>query len=110
MPKHDFHDAKIYDGLYLQDFVICQHESRIYRKLTQANRSQILESNRELRKSPGALRDLKAGRFTLSIPYLDYENLKRKYPVLAHGDPEQVKRFYDWFEKSPESLPYRVQG
>lgn len=103
-------DRKIYDGLYLEDFRVCAHEDKIYRKLTQPNRDLILNRNAELRKNPGVIRDLSFARHTFSIPKIDFEILKKKYPVLVDGDADSQRKFYVWFLGQSESLPYRVQA
>ncbi len=103
-------DADIYDGLYLEEFRVCAHEDKIYRRLSQPSRDLILNQNAELRKNPGVIRDLSFARHTFRIPKIDMEVLKKKYPVLVDGDADAQRKFYVWFLGQSESLPYRVQA
>jgi len=97
------------DGVFNLHLKNVPHEDRVYRNLTQPTRNIILNRNKELRKNPGAIRDLSFGRQALSIPLADYEILKRKYPVLVNGSNAEKMKFYHKFIKSTESIPYRVQ-
>lgn len=103
-------DADFYDGLYLEEYRVCAHEGKIYRRLSQPDRDLILKRNAELRKNPGVIRDLSFARHTFSIPKIDFEILKQKYPVLVDGDADSQRKFYVWFLRQSESLPYRVQA
>ena len=103
-------DLILTSGPFREHFKTQPHEDRLYRKMDQPSGDAILEHNNELRKNPGAISDLTFGRHMLSIPLADWEMLKRKYPVLAHGDVESQRRFMNAFIRSSESIPYRVQG
>lgn len=72
-------------------------------------RPLILDTVAELRKcEPMADRE-GLGRWALSIPQLDWLELRGKYPELASHDPVIKSRAYARFINSPESLPYRVR-
>ncbi len=77
---------------------------------TFANRNNAMEFLKELRRNPEALRNTQDGRLTLSIPPADFEILKAKYPVIRTGASYERKRFWAWFLKQSESLPYRVRA
>lgn len=102
-------DADVMDDVLLTKFRYCAHEQKLYRQFSQPDRALILERNKRLRNNPDALNDLSFGQQALSIPVVDYEELKVKYPVLEYGDAEQRNAFYKRFIKSAESLPYRVR-
>ena len=102
-------DKVIYTDGYKLDYRVCPHEGKVYRKLTQPDRDLILNRNVELRKNKGALNDLSFGRQMFSVPFEDYEHLKRKHPELRSNDTQTRSDFWIRFLKSPESLPYRVQ-
>lgn len=102
-------DADIHDDVWLSQYRVCPHEQKLYRKLTQPTRNLILNRNAELRKCPGAVKDMGFARQSLSIPVEDYEMLKKKYPVLVNGSNAERTKFYKKFIKSSESLIYRVQ-
>lgn len=50
------------------------------------------------------------GRAELEIPFIQLENLKRRYPELGSTDQETKTRAWKKFAASPESAPYRVRG
>lgn len=102
-------DHTITDGVFEKQFKTQMSEGRLYAHLTQPSRDVILTRNAELRKNPGMIKDLSFGRFHLSIPLIDYETLKRKYPVLVQGSNDEKKAFYKKFIRSTESIPFRVQ-
>ncbi len=97
------------DGVLVTQLRHCPHEDRLYRNFVQPDRPLILQRNANLRKNPSALNDLSFGRQELSIPTVDYEALKKKYPVLVQGSNAERTAFYQRFIKSSESLPYRVR-
>jgi hypothetical protein len=69
----------------------------------------ILETNAELRKcEPMADRD-GLGRWALSVPFLKWVELRRKFPALASTDAEVKSRAWRSFIASADSLPYRVR-
>ena len=63
----------------------------------------------ELRRNPGVIRDMPNARMALSIPPLEFEKLKLKYPVLVNGSTAERKAFMNKFIRSSESKPYRVK-
>jgi hypothetical protein len=70
----------------------------------------ILETNAELQKmEPMADRE-GLGRWALSVPMLEMENLRRKYPALRSRDPMERSRAWLKFIASDESKPYRVRA
>jgi hypothetical protein len=74
----------------------------------QPNRAAILKQNRELRKSPDAVRTTSFGKLELDIPITDWKVLGKFFPGLddpSHPDHKwQMRRFL----KSPASDPYRI--
>jgi len=102
-------DHVVADGVFEAEFKTQKSEGRLYRHLTQPSRNIILSRNAELRKNPGSIKDLSFGRFHLSIPLIDYEVLKVKYPVLKNGSNAERTAFYKRFIRSTESIPFRVQ-
>lgn len=88
------------------------HEGKLYSRLVMSTsiRNAILERNKELQRTPGALRDLSHGRWALSIPELDHYYLCKKYPDLISPDHHTRNRALAKFMASSESAPYRVQA
>ncbi len=80
------------------------------RLATFANRNEAMTFLKELRRNPQALRSTQDGALALSIPPADMLILQAKYPVLKVGGSYEKKRFWAWFLKQSESLPYRVRG
>lgn len=73
-------DYTINDGVLRADYVYCNHDDTFTRALTQPTEDLILDRNRELRKNPGALRDLECGRQIASIPLnIYYKALRDGY-------------------------------
>ena len=108
-------ELKIKDQSWIDDGWLIQwknqpSEGRLYAKRSQIDRHAILSRNAELRKSPGVLTDMSFGRYMLSIPLEDYQELKAKYPILVHGSNAERTAFYKRFIQTSESEPYRVQG
>ena len=73
-------------------------------------RGAILHRNQELKKNAGALKPLDWGQWALSIPQLDFQHFKRKYPALFTGTGADRKKAVEAFLRSPESEPYRVKA
>jgi hypothetical protein len=99
-----------FDGLWLERFRWQPSEGVLYRELSQPSRDLILQRNAELRKQPGALRDLSFGRLALTIPLEDLDALRAKYPDLASRDAGIRSAAWKRFIASAESKPYRVKG
>lgn len=55
-------------------------------------------------------RSMDWGRAELEIPFVQFENLKRKHPELASPDQGIKLKAWQRFLRDPESLPYRVRG
>jgi hypothetical protein len=104
MPEH-----VEYDGVLRFDYFESPHEGKVHRRTSQPSADLILNRNAELRKNPGALRDLSFGRLVLNIPVNDLEMLERKYPELR--SPDSTERTAAWarFTASAESAPYKVR-
>jgi hypothetical protein len=83
----------------------------VFRTVTdQAEESLILETNRELQKCDPVPDMAGLGRWALSIPMLEWVNLRTKYPDLACPDMQIRSRAFLHFMRSDESVPYRVRG
>ena len=77
----------------------------------QASEALILDTAAELRKCSEPIPDREGlGRWALSIPFVDWLALRRKYPELASADPQIRSRAYLRFMASPESMPFRVRA
>jgi hypothetical protein len=89
------------------------HEGRLYSRLVMSTsiRNAILERNKRLRADSGApLRDLPGiGRLALSIPALDWEHIRKKYPELESTDGQTKRNAIIKFVNSSDSLPYKVR-
>ena len=83
----------------------------VFRTVTNhADEALIFDTNRELQKCE-PMPDLQGiGRWALSIPMLEWVNLRTKYPDLACPDMQIRTRAFLHFMRSPESLPYRVRA
>ena len=95
------------DEVFKSDYI--QLGDKLQRRLTQPSESIILERNAELRKDPGAIKDLSFGRWVGTIPLNDYEALCRKYPELKHGDGKQRQTCLMKILNSVEGRKYLVQ-
>ena len=63
----------------------------------------------ELRKAPGALRELEAFQWELSIPEPDYAIICRILPDLVSSDHWTRNQAMKKFIEGPASVPYRVR-
>jgi len=70
----------------------------------------ILETTAELQKCEPMQDREGLGRWALSIPFLHWVELRRKYPELASPDAAIKSRAYARFMRSAESIPYRVRA
>lgn len=109
MPLEPLQDAVFFEDGWKLDYRVDHGAGKLRRKLTQPDRDIILTRNQELRKHKGTLRDLSFGRQHLSVPFEDYEMLRRKYPILKNGSNQERTTWWKKFIRSSESLPYRVQ-
>ncbi len=82
---------------------------KLHRKLTQPTEELILERNKQLRNNQEVQRDLTFGRQVASIPFNDYEALKRKYPELAKGDSQQRQKTLLRILNSSEGKKYLIR-
>lgn len=73
-------------------------------------RNRSMEFLKELRKDDRVVKQKSEIRLALSIPPVDYEILKIKYPVLQFGSPYEKKQFWNRFYNSSESAPYKVSA
>lgn len=70
----------------------------------------ILETCQEMQKcEPMADRE-GLGRWALSIPFVAWMELRRKYPELASTDAKVKSAAYLRFMRSAESIPFRVRA
>jgi hypothetical protein len=95
------------DGVTVSKFRL-QSDGMIHREIVQPDRDLILANNAELRKNKGVIRDLSFARLALRVPLVDMYALKEKYPILANGSNEEIKRFWHRFIKTSEAEPYKV--
>jgi hypothetical protein len=95
------------DEVFKADYEI--HGDQLVRRLTQPTENIILNRNAELRKNPGAIRDMSFGRMVASIPFNDYEFLRRKYPELVYGDAEQRQKCMYKILSSSEGARFLVR-
>ena len=95
------------DEVFKSDYV--RVGDTVKRRLSQPTESLILERNAELRKDPGAIKDLEFGRWVGTIPLNDYEALCRKYPELSAGDGKQRQECLLKILNSEEGRKYLVQ-
>ena len=63
----------------------------------------------ELRKAPGALRELEAFQWELSIPEPDYTIICKILPDLVSSDHWTRNQAMKKFIEGPASVPYRVR-
>jgi hypothetical protein len=92
----------------VQDHAASELRSRLVMDIS--IRNGILARNQELRRNPHALVKNPMGTWILSIPILDYEHFKRRFPDLFSGPAEDRKIALARFMASPESEPYKVRG
>ncbi len=109
MPLMTIKDRIVHTDGWKLDYRVDHMGSRLVRKLTQTDRQIILERNARLRNNRGAIKDCSFARMHLSIPFEDYEMLRRKYPILKAGSNHERSQWYKKFIRSSESIPYRVQ-
>lgn len=95
------------DGTLFADFKLQGDE--LVRRVRQPTEDRILDRNAELRKNPGALRELSFMGLELTIPALHYERLIRTNPDLHSRDAETKTRAWRKFFGSSAADPYRVR-
>lgn len=96
-----------YDEVF--NSVLERNGDRMVRALTQPTQDLILNRNAELRKNPGALKDLTFGRQVASIPFLDYLKIKKDYPDLDKMDGKSRSALLLKILNKPENRHYLVR-
>jgi hypothetical protein len=86
-----------------------EHTGTIFHKRTQPTEDLILERNKELRKNPGALRDLSFGRQVASIPFIMYEKAIRDGFAMNSPDAKIASSETMRFLKTTEGAACLVQ-
>lgn len=95
------------DEVFRSNLVYQDHEDKLYHETTQPTEGAILERNKELRKNPGALRDLGSGdntwgRQVASIPLIMYEKAIRDGYDLNNRDASIATKEMMRYLQSPE--------
>lgn len=82
-----------YDGVFKSTLKLQAHEDKLYHEVTQPTEDLILERNADLRRNPGALKDLGQGseggtwgRQVASIPMVIFMRAIRDGYQLNHKD------------------------
>ena len=93
-----------------REFRFVPHENKLYSRLVMSTdiRQARLEANKRM-QIERPTRDLSWARWSMSIPQLDWEHLKRKYPDLASQDKQIRETALAKFMASSESTPYKVR-
>jgi hypothetical protein len=84
-------------------------DGRATHVLEQANRHQLLEVVAATRREHPIADREGLGRWALSVPYVDWLELRRKYPDLASPDGQIKSAAWLRFIQSDESAPYRMR-
>lgn len=90
------------DEVFRSEWHVDAHDGVVHRNLTQPTEDLILKRNAELRKNPGALRDLSFGRLAASIPMNLFEKAIRDGYQLNSPDKETRQRDMRRFLLTPE--------
>ncbi|RKZ81089.1 MAG: hypothetical protein DRQ35_00965 [Gammaproteobacteria bacterium] len=105
------------DEVLKSDIHYQEHTGVLTHKLTQPTERLILDRNADLRRSPGAIRDLGQneeggawGRMVASIPFIIFEQAKRDGFDLACKDQEIAGREMNRFLQTPAGRACMVQG
>ena len=92
-PKWNTRRRTCFDGSILQKICTQAHEpGRLVVQNTQPSEDIILQRNRDLRNSPGAIRDLSFGRWIATIPEITLLEWTKKYPELQKGAPSRDRQ------------------
>ena len=86
------------------------HTGVVSHETTQPTEMLILERNAELRKNPGAVRDMSFGRQVASIPIIMYEAAIRAGFDLNSHDTKFAGREMDRFLKTAEGKMCMIQA
>ena len=99
------------DDIWAGRFVFDEAEGKVQRQLLQPDRDQRLALMAELRKNDIVPGDSPMGRWCLSIPFWDWERLRRdpKWCELHSPDAETAQRAMRRFLVHPDSAPFRVR-
>jgi hypothetical protein len=89
-------------GIWLRD-------GRVTHALEQTNRSEVLQAVAATRREHPVADREGLGRWALSVPYVDWLELRRKYPDLASPDAQIKSRAWLQFMASDESAAYRMR-
>lgn len=72
----------------------------------QPARNMIMDRTQELRRNPGALRNMTFGGMAAIVPLEDLEALRRKYPGLNSTDAREKTATWRWFLGTEEGRKY----
>jgi hypothetical protein len=97
-----------FDGVIKSEFLT--HIDEVAHKQTQPSEGLILARNAELRKNPGAIRDLSWGRLQACIPYNMFEKDIRDGYKLNHLDGKEAAKEMARYLLTPEGKACLVQG
>jgi len=105
------------DEVLRSDIHYQEHTGVLTHKLTQPTEQLILDRNADLRRQPGAIKDLGQGeeggawgRMVASIPFIIYEQAKRDGYDLSCKDQEIAGREMHRFLQTPAGKACMVQG
>lgn len=94
----------------MQRVIEHQGGGRFVSQLQQRNRGVILERNKELRKSPGAVRNASFMGLEFNVPTADYYTILKQIrmvnPGARHADIQEL--LVKWLNRYGQS--YRVRG
>jgi hypothetical protein len=97
------------DEVIKTDFHYQNHTETLTHVATQPTEEIILNRNAELRKNPGAIKDLSFGRQVASIPFIIYNNAIRQGFALNSRDKDIADREMMRFLKTPIGRTCMVQ-
>jgi hypothetical protein len=97
-----------FDGVIKSEFLT--HVDEVCHKQTQPSEGIILARNAELRKNPGAIRDLEWGRMVASIPMNMFEKAIRDGYQLNNNDADVAAKEMAKYLQTTEGKMCLVQG
>lgn len=107
----------MYDGVIQSKLHYQDHEDVLYHEQTQPTEDLILEYNAELRKNPGAIKDLGAGqeggtwgRMVATIPMIMLEKAVRNGYDLYNRDAEIASKEMHRFLQSADGQLCLIRG
>lgn len=95
------------DGLLQSETIV--EGGMAYNRLTQVGRNEIMDTLAELRKNPGAIRNMDSMGWELSIPFEDYYRIIAINPDLQASCAATRRAAWLKFMGTAESAPYRVR-